>query len=71
MTTPLVLRHEMEIRGTPLSRTYGLNRQYRNFSLQSIGSCEDHLYGADNVRIFCFALLPIHPTHYSYGNFIG
>ncbi len=53
MTTPLVLRHEMEIRGTP-SRGFWIEQQYES-SLQSLALVKIISF---TLTIFGFALLP-------------
>jgi len=65
MTTPLVLRHEMEIRGTP-SRGLWIEEQYET-SLQSLALVKILSF---TMTIFCFALL-IDSELTTFGNFIA
>ena len=64
MTTPLVLRHEMEIRGAP-SRGLWIEEQYES-SLQSLALVKILSF---TMTIFCFALLQ-DVEIFTLGNFI-
>lgn len=64
MTTPLVLRHEMEIRGTP-SRGLWIEHQYES-SLQSLALVKIISF---TLTIFGFSLLP-HAERITLSNFI-